>query len=210
MKTQSFLLMKNKSIQQHIRNAVLLSAIVLVSIISTVAIEKVQAVTSSSSVIPSGNHNDNKTTSDNSNSTGSLGLIAATPFYESNVGKIIGQRIVSTANGTPQIVHSIIENGTLKGVGNVTNLGMWISSLKSTNTYYGSGKGVITTADGQKATWSAFGIGRSNVNGGIIYHDVIFFNNNSTGKIAFLNNLEGLRSAEVNGNKQTTKTWEWK
>ena len=62
---------------------------------------------------------------------------------------------------------------------------MWISSLKSPNTYYGSGKGVITTADGQKATWSAYGIGRSNVNGGIIYHDVIFFNNNSTGKTQY-------------------------
>jgi hypothetical protein len=203
--------MKNNSIQQqHIRNTVLLSAIVLLSLISTVAIEKVQTVTSFSSVIPSGNHNNNKTTSDNSYSTGSLGLIPTTPFYESNVGKIIGQRIVSTANGTPQIEHSIVENGTLKGVGNVTNLETWISSLKSPNTYYGSGKGVITTADGQKATWSAYGIGRSKVNGGIIYHDVIFFNNNSTGKIAFLNNLEGLRSAEVNGNKQSTKTWEWK
>ena len=127
--------MKNNSIQQQIRNAVLLSAIVLLSIIiSTVVIEKVQAVTSFSSVIPSGNHNNNKTTSDNRNSTGSLGLIAATPFYESNVGKIIGQRIVGTANGTPQIEHSIIENGTLKGVGNVTNLGTWISDLKSPNT----------------------------------------------------------------------------
>jgi len=51
LKTQSFLSMKNNSIQQqHIRNAVLLSAIVLLSLISTVAIEKVQAVTSFSSV----------------------------------------------------------------------------------------------------------------------------------------------------------------
>jgi len=58
-----YLSMKNNSIQQqHIRNAVLLSAIVLLSLISTVAIEKVQAVTSFSSVIPSGNHN-NKTSS---------------------------------------------------------------------------------------------------------------------------------------------------
>ena len=112
--------MKNDSIQQPIRNAVLLSAIVLLSIISTVVIEKVQAITSSSSVISSGNHNNNKMTNDNSNLTGGLGLITTSPFYESNVGKIINQRIVSTANGTPQIEHSIVENGTLKGVRNVT------------------------------------------------------------------------------------------
>ena len=61
-----------------------------------------------------------------------------------------------------------------------------------------------------KPSWSAYGIGRSNVQGVIIFHDVIFFNANSTGKLAFLKNLEGLRSAEVNDEKQTTKTWEWK
>ncbi|MBV9176183.1 MAG: hypothetical protein JO297_04020, partial [Nitrososphaeraceae archaeon] len=36
------------------------------------------------------------------NTTTSLG-IATSPFYESNVSKVIGQRVVSTANGiTPQ------------------------------------------------------------------------------------------------------------
>src|SRR5215469_4905296 len=109
--------MKNN---KTIRNAVLLSVIVLLSIISTVVIEKVHAITSSSSVISSGNHNNNKMNNDNSNLTGGLGLIATSPFYESNVGKIINQRIVSTANSTPQIEHSIVENGTLKGVRNVT------------------------------------------------------------------------------------------
>ncbi|HYA85383.1 MAG TPA: hypothetical protein VEH06_18350, partial [Candidatus Bathyarchaeia archaeon] len=128
--------MKNNSIQQ-IRNAVLLSAMVLLSIISAAVMEKVQAITSSSSVIPSGNHNNNKTANDNSKSTVGLGLIAASPFYESNVGKIINQRTVSTANGTPQIEHSIIENGTLKGIGKVTNIGTWISTFKSPNTYDG-------------------------------------------------------------------------
>jgi hypothetical protein len=134
IKIQPFLLMKNKSIQQT-RNAVLLYTILLLSIINTVVIEKVNAVTSSSSVIPSGDHNNNKTANDNSNSTGSLGLIAASPFYESNVGKIIGQRILSTANGSPQIENSIIENRTLKGVVNVTNLRPWISTFKPPDRY---------------------------------------------------------------------------
>src|SRR5215831_15967665 len=71
-----YVLWKINGIQQPIRNAVLLSAIVLLSIISTVVIEKVQAITSSSSVISSGNHNNNKMTNDNSNLTGGLGLIA--------------------------------------------------------------------------------------------------------------------------------------
>jgi hypothetical protein len=38
----------------------------------------------------------------------------------------------------------------------------------------------------------------------------MFFNTNSTGKLGFLKDLVGLSSSEVNGNKQTTKVWEWK
>jgi len=97
-------------------------------------IEKVRAIPSSS--IPRSNNN----------ATTSLGQIAA------KVGKIIGQRIVSTANGTPQIEQSIVENGTIKGVGNVTNLQTWIDTFRSPR-IYGVGQGVITTADGQMATW---------------------------------------------------------
>jgi hypothetical protein len=73
------------------------------------------------------------------------------------------------------------------------------------------GQGVITTADGQDmATWVGYGIGRSNINGTITYHDIILFNTNSTGKLAFLKNLEGLSIASENGNKIIQKIYEWK
>ncbi|MGB6673163.1 MAG: hypothetical protein WBE34_12075, partial [Candidatus Nitrosopolaris sp.] len=39
-------------------------------------------------------------------------------------------------------------------------------------------------------------------NGAITYHGVMFFSSNSTGKLAFLNNLEGLYITEVNDSKQ--------
>ena len=199
--------MKNSNIRKpQIRNVVLLSVIVVLlsitSIIIVVPIEKGDAISSSPSVIP-GN---------NSNATTSLGLVATSPFYESKVGKIIGQRIVSTGNGTtPQIEVSVIENGTIKGVGNVTSLGTWTNTFRSPRINYGFGQGVITTADGHDmATWTAYGVGKSNTNGVITYHDIIFFNTNSTGKLAFLKNLTGLHTSEVDGNKQTTKIWEWK
>ena len=200
--------MKNSNIQkQQIRNVVLLSVIVVLlsitSIIIVVPIEKGDAISSSPSVVSSNN---------NSNATTSLRLITTSPFYESKDGKVIGQRIVSTGNGTtPQIEVSVIENGTIKGVGNVTNLGTWTNTFRSPRINYGFGQGVITTADGQDmATWTAYGVGKSNTNGVITYHDIIFFNTNSTGKLAFLKNLTGLHTSEVNGNKQTTKIWEWK
>ena len=199
--------MKNGNIRkQQIRNVVVFSVIVVLlsitSIIIVVPIEKGDAISSSPSVIPSNN---------NSNATTSLGLITTSPFYESKDGKVIGQRIVSTGNGTTQIEVSVIENRTIKGVGNVTSLGTWTNTFRSPRINYGFGQGVITTADGQDmATWTAYGLGKSNIKGVITYHDIIFFNTNSTGKLAFLKNLTGLHTSVVDGNKQTTKIWEWK
>jgi len=145
------------------------------------------------------------------NTSTNLG-IAASPFYESNVSQLIGQRVVSSANGiTPQTEYTSKENGTIKGVGNVTILQTWTDTIRSPSLIYGVGQGVITTADGQDmATWIGYGNGRANINGTTTYHDIVFFNTNSSGKLAFLKNLEGLHISEVDGNKRTTKMYEWK
>lgn len=200
--------MKNVNIKQQFKNIISFFAIVgLLSMTSVVVlpIGNAHAITSSP-VVPS-----------SINTTTSLG-IAASPLYESNAGKLIGQRIVNTANGiTPQIgyEYTTIENGTIKGVGNVTMLQTWTNAApeapRSPTIIYGVGQGVITTADGKDmATWIGYGNGRSNINGTITFHGINFFNTNSTGKLAFLKNLEGLNISEVNGNKQTTKIYEWK
>ena len=196
------LLMKNVNIKQQFKNVISFFAMVgLLSMTSIVVlpIGKAHAITSLPVVQSS------------INTTTSLG-IAASPFYESNVSKLIGQRVVSTANGiTPQIEYTNIENGTIKGVGNVTNLQTWTDTSRSPRIIYGVGQGVITTADGQDmATWIGYGIGRSNINGTTTYHDIILFNTNSTGRLAFLKNIEGLHIAEADGNKRTTKIYEWK
>jgi hypothetical protein len=194
--------MKNVNIKQQFKNVISFFAVVgLLSMTSIVVlpIGQAHAITSLPAVPSS------------INTKTSLG-IAASPFYESNVSKLIGQRVVSTANGiTPQIEYTNIENGTIKGVGNVTNLQTWTDTSRSPTIIYGVGQGVITTADGQDmATWIGYGIGRSNINGTITYHDIILFNTNSTGRLAFLKNIEGLHIAEADGNKRTTKIYEWK
>ena len=144
------------------------------------------------------------------NTKTSLG-IAASPFYESNANKLIGQKVVSTANGiAPQMETTTIENGTIKGVGNVTNFYTWIDTVRSSRLVYGPGQGIITTADGQDmATWTGYGAG-SIINGTITYHDIIVFATNSTGKLAFLNNLCGLDISEADGTKRVSKIYECK
>ncbi|HZC21605.1 MAG TPA: hypothetical protein VE223_08170 [Nitrososphaeraceae archaeon] len=202
--------MKNVNIKQQFKNVISFFAIVgLLSMTSIVVlpIGKSHAITSSLPAVPS-----------SINTTTSLG-IAASPFYESNVSKLIGQRVVSTANGiTPQIETTYVKNGTIKGVGNVRDLHTWTNTAPvppATSRFPGMnhdvGQGVITTADGQDmATWIGYGIGRSNINGTITYHDIILFNTNSTGRLAFLKNLEGLSIASENGNKIIQKIYEWK
>lgn len=202
------LLMKNVNIKQQFKNQVLFFAIVGILSMTSIVISpigKAHAITSSP-VVPN-----------SINATTGLG-IAASPFYESNAGKLIGQRVVSTANGiTSQIgyEYTTTENGIIKGVGNVTMLQTWTNTApeasRSPKIIYGVGQGVITTGDGQDmATWTGYGIGRSNVNGTITFHGINFFNTNSTGKLAFLKNLEGLNVSKVDGNKQTTRIYEWK
>ncbi len=197
-----FMKINNIIQQQQIRNLVLLSAAMIVFLFSTsiiLVIENVQAITITT------------TTTSNNSTTTSVGLIAANPFYESNATKIIGERVINTSNGTPLIEQSVLENATIKGVGNVTNLATWNTFFKSPTINYGDGQGVITTADGQDmATWTGYSVGRTNTNGVTIYHDIIFFNTTSTGKLAFINNIVGLRISEIDGNKTIAKISEWK
>jgi hypothetical protein len=74
------------------------------------------------------------------------------------------------------------------------------------------GHGVITTKDKQMISWNAHDIsGTNNKNGTATYRGLIIFNDgNSTGKLAFLNNLKGIYVTESNGNNQTTKMWKLK
>src|SRR6476659_4837620 len=114
------LLMKNVIIkQQQFKNVISFFAIVvLLSMTSIVVlpIGKAHAITS----LPA--------TPSTIKTATSLG-IAASPFYESNASKLIGQRVISTANGiTPQIETTLIKNGTIRGVGNVTDLHTWTNT----------------------------------------------------------------------------------
>ena len=136
-------------------------------------------------------------------------VVAQSPFYESKVGKLIGQVVSNSA--APQVQVSVIENGTITGVGNVTNLETWWDTYKTPTIINALGRGILTTKDGQMATWTAQDIGRINLNTGITtFNGIMFFNTNSTGSLAFLNNLAGLFITQTDSSMRTTKIWEWK
>ncbi|MFY9794573.1 MAG: hypothetical protein WAJ93_02685, partial [Candidatus Nitrosopolaris sp.] len=136
-----------------------------------------------------------------------LDLVSNDPIYLARGWTISLTKLKSA--GFPQQVESIFENGTMEGVGKVTNLETWIFSPIDA---LGFGHGVITTKDKQMVTWTGHDIsGTKNEDGTATYRGlVIFKDTNSSSKVAFLNNLEGSYITEVNGNNQTTKMWELK
>ena len=115
-------------------------------------------------------------------------VVAQSPFYESKVWKLMGQAVSDSA--APQVQVSIVENGTMKGVGNVRNLETWWDTYKTPTIINALGRGILTTKDGQMATWTAQDVGRTNLNTGVTtFNGIMFFNTNSTGSLAFLNYL---------------------
>ena len=136
-------------------------------------------------------------------------VVAQSPFYESNVWKLIGQAVSDSA--APQVQVSVVENGTMKGVGNVTNLETWWDTYKTPTIINALGRGILTTKDGQMATWTAQNVRRINLNTGVTtFNGIMFFNTNSTGSLAFLNNLAGLHITQTDSSMRTTNIWEWK
>jgi hypothetical protein len=52
-------------------------------------------------------------------------------ILSSQITKVVSQRVLdtSTSKGLPQVELSKIQNGIIRGVGNVTNLATWINTL---------------------------------------------------------------------------------
>lgn len=101
-------------------------------------------------------------------------------------------------------------NGTLKDVGNVTNTGLIITKLLSNELIYGQGQGVLQSKEGEEATYTFQFIG-SLKEGGQQPHGSWFIYTNSTGKMAFLNNMVGITHSEIGKDGEFyTKVWKWK
>lgn len=82
-----------------------------------------------------------------------------------------------------------------------TEIGTYRSVYRPEGVLYGEGQGVITTMDGEIATWTGSGIGRLTAQGKIRFHGPLFYRTYSTGKLAFLNNLVGVYETQIDESK---------
>jgi len=92
-----------------------------------------------------------------------------------------------------------------------TEIGTISSVYRPEGVRYSEGQGVITSKDGEIATYSSSGIGTFTGQGKIGFHGQLFYRTLSTGKLAFLNNLVGVYETQVDENQNFhMKVWEWK
>jgi|SRR5215467_1835778 len=123
------------------------------------------------------------------------------------VGRIIDQRIVD-AEG-PKIESTFSAEGTFRTIA-VTDLGTYLSIPRSDGALYGQGQGVLTTTDGQIATWVAQGLGRFTAPQTIRFRGSVIYHTDSSGSFAFINNIVAVFEYEVNGIGNTSaRNWEW-
>lgn len=162
---------------------------------------------------------ENTTTGNNEIEIGN-NLTLTNPFYEGTSAKLLSQTVLdTTSNGLPQIELTTVQDATIEGVGNVTNLGTWAITYKTTHITYATGKGVITADNGDMITWTASDVGRADDKGVISYRGLIFFDTTNSsssatsGKLSLLDNREALFVTHVNVTSihrdQSTKMWEW-
>ncbi len=125
-----------------------------------------------------------------------------------NEGKVSSQRVIDVKG--PTMETSVTASGRLRSV-QVTETLTYVANTSSKGVLHGVGNGIITTQDGDLATYTGEGIGRYDAAGVLNWRGAIFFETSSEGKLGFLNNLVGVFEAQVDAEGNfTDKIWEWK
>jgi hypothetical protein len=129
------------------------------------------------------------------------------PFYV-ETEKIIAQKEIG-ANSTQL---TILNNGMLKENIEIINTGHFVGISEGNNVTSGQGQGVLTTKDGsEKANYIVITIGNVTEDGKPTIRGSAMYETNSTGKLAFLDNMVTVFKTELDENGNLiSKEWEWK
>src|SRR5215212_9006076 len=131
------------------------------------------------------------------------------PFYKVR-RKATSIRVIDVING-PKVEVSFSGNGTIRDSINVTDIGTIWTLPTSGGMIYSEGQGVLTTQQGEMATYTQQAIGQFTPEGRVIFQGSMFFKTLSpTGQLAFLDNEMGIYNYEsdIAGNA-IKQVWEW-
>jgi hypothetical protein len=135
--------------------------------------------------------------------TGMLGEMVLESTVKVGVAKVI--------SGSEMRVEVSFEGGAkVRGI-EVKRIGTYVTIGRSGGAMLGSAEGLIMTKDGEVAAFKGHGVGRFDREGTQRWRGCMFYETQSTGKLAFLNNLVSVFEHEVFASGESTgKEWEWK
>jgi hypothetical protein len=142
-----------------------------------------------------------------------LTQIFGEPIYKETSRHSSNSIVLNAEDGIIKTQDSYTATGILKDVGNVTDKSTFITTYQSDsgNTSTSTGHGIITTKDGEIATYTGQDLGITDKNGTDTYHGILIFQTDSDGKLAFLDNLIGLYEYKSwSDGKKSGMIWEWK
>ena len=125
-------------------------------------------------------------------------------------GKIIGTRVLACEGRGPGIEVTIQESGKLLGV-EANNIGTYKSHVLPGGGYAGDGQGILTSKDGDTATWHATGVGHPTGKGQAVnWRGALYFSTTSS-KLSRLNGTCVIfeHDCDENGNT-SSKLSEWR
>ena len=125
-------------------------------------------------------------------------LDTADSIYSANITKDLGSKNISSSPFRITEDRGV-DQGFLKGVGNVTNNQTYISTHLSDKLIQSTGNGTFESPDGQSIAWISSAIGRP-VDGRWVFHGIILFNNTQSESLSLLNNSIGL-AKDIVGNE---------
>lgn len=131
------------------------------------------------------------------------------PFYTERT-KATSIRVIDVSN-EPNVEVSFSGNGTIRDSINVTDIGTTWNIQTSGGIIYSEGQGILTTQQGETATYTQQAIGQFTPEGRVVFHGSMFFKTLSpTGQLASLNNQMGIYNYEsdIAGNA-IKQVWEW-
>jgi len=122
-------------------------------------------------------------------------------------GKRIVRRILSVDPATAEV--SFEDSGTMLGA-STTGSGTYTSTVRPDGSIFGTGQGLMLTADGDAITWTGSGLGKFGPGGSVSYRGMLFYRTTSQ-KLGRLNNMCGAFEYETDAAGNTSaKVWEWK
>ena len=154
------------------------------------------------------------TTTNNNISNDVLGSLFQIVEFETSTINPINETYIEIA--TVNKVTVIPPNATAGTTINATETTNATANILPNGLSVSKGQSLLVTegdddiAEQENATSTFVDISRMNPDGTAVGTGVAFFSTNSTGQLAFLNNMVGIMQSEFSSEGGTIRTWEWK